>query len=254
MWFLFATNYFYYTFYKKLMMLSHEEIGIIVLSLKVALWSVVISLPFALGIAHLLARHEFPGKSLLDAIVHLPLVLPPVVVGYALLLLLGRRGPLGALLNEWFGIVIAFRWTGAAVACALMGLPLMVRAMRLSIEAIDPKLELAAQTLGAGRIGVFLTVTLPLALPGIITGILLSFARSLGEFGATITFVSSIPGETQTLPLAIYALTQVPGGDAAALRLCVLSVVLSLAALLISEVLVRRASRRVLGYDAVGRD
>ena len=254
MWFLFATNYFYYTFYKKLMMLSHEEIGIIVLSLKVALWSVVISLPFALGIAHLLARHEFPGKSLLDAIVHLPLVLPPVVVGYALLLLLGRRGPLGALLNEWFGIVIAFRWTGAAVACALMGLPLMVRAMRLSIEAIDPKLELAAQTLGAGRIGVFLTVTLPLALPGIITGILLSFARSLGEFGATITFVFSIPGETQTLPLAIYALTQVPGGDAAALRLCVLSVVLSLAALLISEVLVRRASRRVLGYDAVGRD
>jgi len=235
-------------------MLSQEEIGIILLSLKVALWSVVISLPFALAVAHLLARHEFPGKSLLDAVVHLPLVLPPVVVGYALLLLLGRRGPLGALLNEWFGIVIAFRWTGAAVACALMGLPLMVRAMRLSIEAIDPKLELAAQTLGAGRIGVFLTVTLPLALPGIITGVLLSFARSLGEFGATITFVSSIPGETQTLPLAIYALTQVPGGDDAALRLCVLSVILSLAALLISEVLVRRASRRVLGYDAVGRD
>ena len=236
------------------MVLSREEIDIVLLSLKIALWSVIVSLPFALALAHLLARREFPGKSLLDAIVHLPLVLPPVVVGYALLLLLGRRGPLGALLNEWFGIVVAFRWTGAAVACAVMGLPLMVRAMRLSIEAIDPKLELAAQTLGAGRIGVFLTVTLPLALPGIITGILLSFARSLGEFGATITFVSSIPGETQTLPLAIYALTQVPGGDAAALRLCVLSVILSLAALLVSEVLVRRASRRVLGYDAVGRD
>ncbi len=235
-------------------MLSREEIDIILLSLKVALWSVAISLPFALLLAHVLARHEFPGKSLLDAIVHLPLVLPPVVVGYALLLLLGRRGPLGGLLEEWFGIVIAFRWTGAAVACAVMGLPLMVRAMRLSIEAIDPKLDAAARTLGAGRIGVFLTVTLPLALPGIITGVLLSFARSLGEFGATITFVSSIPGETQTLPLAIYALTQVPGGDDAALRLCVLSVLLSLGALLVSEVLVRRASRRVLGYDAVGRD
>jgi len=175
-------------------------------------------------------------------------------VGYALLLLLGRRGPLGGLLEDWCGIVVAFRWTGAAVACAVMGLPLMVRAMRLSIEAIDPKLEAAAQTLGAGRLGVFFTVTLPLALPGIISGVLLSFARGLGEFGATITFVSSIPGETQTLPLAIYALTQTPGGDAAALRLCVLSVVLSLAALLLSEVLVRRASRRMLGYDAVGRD
>ncbi len=235
-------------------MLSREEIDIILLSLKVALWSVAISLPLALLLAHGLARYAFPGKSLLDAIVHLPLVLPPVVVGYALLLLLGRRGPLGGLLEDWFGIVVAFRWTGAAVACAVMGLPLMVRAMRLSIEAIDPKLEAAAQTLGAGRLGVFFTVTLPLALPGIITGVLLSFARGLGEFGATITFVSSIPGETQTLPLAIYALTQTPGGDAAALRLCVLSVVLSLAALLLSEVLVRRASRRMLGYDAVGRD
>ncbi len=235
-------------------MLTREEIDIILLSLKVALWSVVVSLPFALILAQLLARRDFPGKSLLDAVVHLPLVLPPVVVGYALLLLLGRRGPLGELLEQWFGIVVAFRWSGAAVACAVMGLPLMVRAMRLSIEAIDPKLEAAAQTLGAGRIGVFLTITLPLALPGIITGMLLSFARSLGEFGATITFVSSIPGETQTLPLAIYALTQVPGGDDAALRLCVLSVILSLAALLASEALVKRASRRVLGYDAVGRD
>jgi molybdate transport system permease protein len=230
------------------------ETGIILLSLKIALWSVLVSLPFALLVAHVLARRDFPGKSLADAVVHLPLVLPPVVVGYALLLLLGRRGPLGSLLEEWFGIVVAFRWTGAAVACAVMGFPLMIRAMRLSIEVIDPKLEAAAQTLGAGRLGVFLTVTLPLALPGIVTGMLLSFARSLGEFGATITFVSNIPGETQTLPLAIYALIQVPGGDDAALRLCVLSVMLSVAALLASEALVRRASRRVLGYDAVGRN
>ena len=235
-------------------MLSREELDIVLLSLKVAFWSVVLSLPFALLVAYLLARRDFPGKSLFDAIVHLPLVLPPVVVGYALLLLLGRRGPLGALLEEWFGIVVTFRWTGAAIACAVMGFPLMVRAMRLSIEAIDPKLDAAAQTLGAGRMGVFLTVTLPLAVPGIVTGTLLSFARSLGEFGATITFVSNIPGETQTLPLAIYALTQVPGGDEAALRLCILSVLLSIAALLVSEALVRRASRRVLGYDALGSD
>ena len=235
-------------------MLTAAEIEIILLSLKVAFWSVLVSLPLALLVAHVLARSDFTGKSLFDAIVHLPLVLPPVVVGYALLVLLGRRGPIGELLDQWFGIVVAFRWTGAALACAVMGFPLMVRAMRLSIEAIDPKLEAAAQTLGAGRVGVFLTVTLPLALPGIITGTLLSFARSLGEFGATITFVSNIPGETQTLPLAIYALTQVPGGDDAALRLCVLSVLLSIAALLASEMLVRRASKRVLGYDAVGRD
>jgi molybdate transport system permease protein len=234
-------------------LLSPAELDIILLSLKVALWSVLLSLPVALSIAYLLARHDFPGKSLLDAVVHLPLVLPPVVVGYFLLVLLGRSGPIGAWLEDWFGIVVAFRWTGAAVACGVMGFPLMVRAMRLSIETIDPKLEAAAQTLGAGRMGAFLTITLPLALPGIVTGVLLSFARSLGEFGATITFVSNIPGETQTLPLAIYALTQVPGGDAAALRLCVISIVVSLAALLVSESLVRRASRRALGYDAVGR-
>ena len=235
-------------------MLSAEETEIVLLSLRVALLSVLVSLPPALLVAHLLARREFPGKSLFDAIVHLPLVLPPVVVGYALLLLLGRRGPLGEWLESWFGIVVAFRWTGAAIACAVMGFPLMVRAIRLSLEAIDPKLEAAAQTLGAGWMGLFLTVTLPLALPGIVTGTLLSFARSLGEFGATITFVSNIPGETQTLPLAIYALTQVPGGDEAALRLCAVSVAISIAALLVSEALVRRASRRVLGYDAVGRD
>lgn len=234
-------------------MLSPAELGIVALSLKVAFWSVIASLPFALGVSHVLARRVFPGKSLLDAAVHLPLVLPPVVVGYFLLLLLGSRGAIGAWLENWFGIVVAFRWTGAAVACAVMGFPLMVRAMRLSIEAIDPKLEAAAETLGAGRWGVFVTVTLPLALPGIVTGMLLSFARSLGEFGATITFVSNIPGETQTLPLAIYALTQVPGGDAQALRLCILSITLSFVALLLSEVLVRRASRRALGYDTVGR-
>jgi len=232
---------------------TSAELDIVLLSLKVALWSVLASLPFAIAAAHLLARRDFPGKSLMDAVVHLPLVLPPVVVGYFLLILLGRRGPLGAWLEQWFGVVVAFRWTGAAIACAVMGFPLMVRAIRLSIEAIDPKLEAAAETLGAGKLGVFITITLPLALPGILTGTLLSFARSLGEFGATITFVSNIPGETETLPLAIYALTQVPGGDAQAMRLCMISIALSLVALLVSEALVRRASRRVLGYDAVSR-
>ena len=213
-----------------------------------------VSVPFGLAAAHVLARRDFPGKSLFDALVHLPLVLPPVVVGYGLLLLFGRRGPLGAFLEEWFGIVVAFRWSGAAIASAIMSFPLMVRAMRLSMEAIDPKLEAAAQTLGAGRLGVLLTITLPLAMPGILTGMLLAFARSLGEFGATITFVSNIAGETQTLPLAIYALWQAPGGEAAAQRLCVLSLILSLAALLLSESLVRRANRRIKGYDTLRRD
>ena len=235
-------------------MLSSEEIGIVLLSLKVALWSVIISVPFGLAAAYVLARRDFRGKSLLDALVHLPLVLPPVVVGYWLLLMFGRRGPLGAFLEEWFGIAVAFRWSGAAIASAIMSFPLMVRAMRLSMEAIDPKLEAAAQTLGAGRLGVLLSITLPLAMPGILTGMLLAFARSLGEFGATITFVSNIPGETQTLPLAIYALWQVPGGEAAAQRLCVLSLILSLAALLVSEALVRRANQRIKGYDVVRRD
>lgn len=234
-------------------LISETELGIVLLSLKVALWSVLASLPIAVAVAHLLARRDFPGKSLLDAVVHLPLVLPPVVVGYFLLVLLGRNGPLGAWLEQWFGVTVAFRWTGAAIACAVMGLPLMVRAIRLSIEAIDPKLEAAAETLGASGLGIFATITLPLALPGILTGMLLSFARGLGEFGGTITFVSNIPGETETLPLAIFALTQVPGGDERALRLCVISIVLSLAALLASEALVRRAGRRVLGYDPVGR-
>ncbi len=236
------------------MLLTAEELAIILLSAKVALWSVIISVPFGLAAALVLARREFPGKSLVDAMVHLPLVLPPVVVGYALLMLFGKQGPLGQWLDAWFGVSVAFRWSGAAIACAVMSFPLMVRAMRLSMEAIDPKLEAAAHTLGAGGLGVLLTITLPLATPGILTGMLLAFARSLGEFGATITFVSNIPGETQTLPLAIYALWQTPGGEAAAQRLCVLSVILSLAALLISEALVRRARLRVLGHDTIRRD
>jgi len=211
--------------------------------------SVAVSVPLALAVAYMLARFTFPGKSLFDAIVHLPLVLPPVVVGYCLLLLLGRRGVLGQWLDEYLGIVVSFRWTGAAIACAVMGFPLMVRAMRLSLEAIDERLEAAAATLGAGRARIFTTLTLPLMGPGIITGVLLSFARSLGEFGATITFVSNIPGETRTLPLAIYAYTQVPGGDTPALRLSVISVVLSIVALLVSEALSRRASRRTKGQD-----
>jgi molybdate transport system permease protein len=217
------------------------EAGIVVLSLKVALLSVVLSLPIAVFFAYLLARTDFPGKTLLDAVVHLPLVLPPVVVGFALLLLFGKQGVLGKWLNDWFGIVFAFRWTGAALASAIMGFPLMVRAIRLSIGAIDRRLETVARTLGGSRTWVFVSITLPLALPGIITGVLLSFARSLGEFGATITFVSNIPGETETLPLAIYSLVQTPGGDAQALRLSMLAVILSVAALVGSEWLTRRA-------------
>ncbi len=220
-------------------MLTAEELGIVLLSLKVALAAVAASLPVAIAVAWLLARRRFPGKTLLDAIVHLPLVLPPVVVGYALLLAFGRQGPLGSLL-EPLGIVFAFRWTGAALAAAVMGFPLLVRAIRLSIESIDPRLESAARTLGAGPWRVFFTVTLPLAWPGLVTGALLAFARALGEFGATITFVSNIPGETQTLPLAIYGATQVPGGDAEALKLSIVSVLLSLGALALSERLAKR--------------
>ena len=227
--------------------ISPSELEALRLSLKVAAVSAVAALPVGFALAWLLARFEFPGKTLLDAVVHLPLVLPPVVIGYLLLVLFGRRGPVGQWLDETFGIVFAFRWTGAALACAIMGLPLLVRAIRQSLEAIDRRLEAAASTLGAGRWWVLATVTVPLSLPGIITGMLLSFARSLGEFGATITFVSNIPGETQTLPLASYSYTQVPGGDAQAMRLCAISVVLSLAALLVSELLTRRANRRILG-------
>ena len=229
------------------MLLSASEIEVLGLSLKVAFTGVVASLPVALALAYLLARAQFPGKILLDGVVHLPLVLPPVVIGYLLLVALGRNGPLGAWLAEHLGIVFAFRWTGAALAASVMGLPLAVRAMRQSIEAVDRRLEAAASTLGAPPLAVFASVTLPLILPGVLNGMLLSFARSLGEFGATITFVSNIPGETQTLPLAIYSLTQVPGGDAQALRLCVLAVALSLSALVVSEVLLRRARRRAHG-------
>src|SRR5215467_946816 len=235
------------------MSLTPEEVEVLWLSLRVAFWSVLVSLPFAVGVAYVLLSASFPGKTLFDAVVHLPLVLPPVVVGFFLLLLFGRRGPLGEILEQWFGIVFAFRWTGAALAAGIMGFPLMVRAIRLSFELIDRKLESAASTLGAGRAGVFATITLPLALPGIITGVLLSFARSLGEFGATITFVSNIPGETRTLPLAIYTYTQTPTGDAAAMRLSAIAVLLSLVALYVSEVMVRRAARRIAGEDAVAR-
>jgi molybdate transport system permease protein len=230
-------------------MFSAAEIEIVALSLKVAFTSVLVSAPFALACAFALARANFVGKSLFDALVHLPLVLPPVVIGYALLVLFGTQGAIGSELQQSFGITFAFRWTGAALAAAVMGFPLMVRAMRLSLEAVSPKLELAARTLGASRVRVFSTVTLPLALPGVIVGVLLAFARSLGEFGATITFVSNIPGETQTLPLAIYGLTQTPGADAAILRLCAISVALSIAALLASERISRRARAR-LGLSA----
>jgi molybdate transport system permease protein len=220
-------------------MLSADEAQVIALSLRVGVASVVASLPLAIATAWLLARREFVGKTFFDALVHLPLVVPPVVVGYALLLAFGRNGPLGQLLAP-LGITFAFRWTGAALASAVMGFPLMVRAIRLSMEAIDPRLEAAGRTLGAGPWRVFFTVTLPLAWPGLLTGALLGFARALGEFGATITFVSNIPGETRTLPLAIYGATQVPSGDAEALRLSIISVAISLAALAASEWLVRR--------------
>ncbi|MBL8310011.1 MAG: molybdate ABC transporter permease subunit [Burkholderiales bacterium] len=225
-------------------MLSSDEWAVVALSLKVALASVLASAPLALACAWLLARKTFPGKTLLDATVHLPLVLPPVVIGYALLVLFGKQGPIGGWLHAWFGVSFAFRWTGAALAAAVMGFPLMVRAMRLAIEAVPERLEWAARTLGASRVRVFATVTLPLAVPGIVVGVLLAFARSLGEFGATITFVSNIPGETQTLPLAIYGLTQSPGADAAILRLCAVSVALSMAALAASEWISRRLRGR----------
>jgi len=215
------------------------ELDILALSIKVAAWGLAASLPPAIAVAFVLARKRFPGKILFDAVVHLPLVLPPVVVGFALLVLFGTQGPIGRLL-EPLGIVFAFRWTGAALAAAIMGFPLLVRAVRLAIEAVDPRLELAARTLGASRTRVFFTVTLPLAASGVVTGALLAFARALGEFGATITFVSNIPGETRTLPIAIYTATQVPNGDAEALRLSLISVLVSLGALAFSEWLVRR--------------
>jgi molybdate transport system permease protein len=227
--------------------LSPTEWTAVLLSLRIALVATAFALPFGMAIGWLLARKEFWGKTLLDGLVYLPLVLPPVVTGYLLLISLGRKGPIGAFLADYFGIVFSFRWTGAALSCGIMGFPLMVRPIRLALEAIDRRLEEAAGTLGAGRLLVFLTITLPLALPGIIAGAVLCFARALGEFGATITFVSNIPGETQTISAAIYTLMQIPGGDAAAGRLVLFAIALALAALVVSEWFARRAGMRVQG-------
>lgn len=223
--------------------LAPEEWRAVLLSLKVSFWATLLSLPLGLWVAFLLARCEFMGKQILNGLVHLPLILPPVVTGYVLLATFGITGPVGSVLQD-IGIVFAFRWTGAALAAAVMAFPLMVRAMRLSIEAVDPKLEEAAGTLGASRGWVFLTITLPLILPGIIAGAILSFAKAMGEFGATITFVSNIPGQTQTLPSAIYAFLQVPDGEASAWRLVIVSVVIAMSALLLSEWLARKAATR----------
>ena len=227
--------------------LGVHEWQAVALSLKVSLWATALSLPLGILIAYALARWQFRGKQVLNGLVHLPLILPPVVTGYLLLLTFGRRGPVGAWLEEVFGLVLAFRWTGAVLAASIMAFPLMVRAIRLAIEAVDPRLEQAAATLGASRPWVFATVTLPLILPGLIAGALLAFAKAMGEFGATITFVSNIPGQTQTLPSAIYTFLQVPGGEASALRLVLVSVAVAMAALVASELLARRAARRVAG-------
>ncbi|MEZ2221973.1 molybdate ABC transporter permease subunit [Rhizobium sp. RCC_161_2] len=225
--------------------LSSDEWTAIELSLRVSTVAMLVSLPFGIVAALLLARGKFWGKSILNGVIHLPLILPPVVTGFILLILFGRKGPIGALLDQYLGIVLSFRWTGAALACGIMGFPLMVRSIRLSIEAVDRKLEEAAGTLGASPLWIFLTVTLPLILPGIIAGMILSFAKAMGEFGATITFVSNIPGETQTLSSAIYTFTQVPGGDAGAMRLTIIAITISMAALLASEFLAYLAGKRV---------
>jgi len=227
------------------MTLSPEEWTAVQLSLWVASVATLFSLPFGVAIAVALARGRFWGHTLLNGLVLLPLILPPVVTGYILLILFGRRGPIGAFLAEHLGIVFSFRWTGAALACGVMGFPLMVRAIRLSVEAVDRKLEEAAGTLGANRAWVFLTVTLPLIVPGIIAGMILCFAKAMGEFGATITFVSNIPGETQTLPSAIYTFTQVPGGDAGAFRLTLVAIAIAMLALVASELMARLANRRL---------
>ncbi len=229
--------------------LTPLEIEALGLSLKVAAACVIISLPFGFATAWLLARHDFPGKGLFDSLVHAPLVLPPVAVGYVLLVLFGRQGPIGGWLYDMFGATLIFTWQGAAVASAVVAFPLMVRAIRLSLELIDQRLETAARTLGAGRLRVAATITLPLSLPGILSGMMLAFTRSLGEFGATITFVANIPGETRTLPIALYTLVQAPGGEAGALRLMVISLVLALAALVVSELLARRMTARLYGGE-----
>ncbi|AJJ11676.1 molybdate ABC transporter, permease protein [Yersinia rohdei] len=227
------------------MILSEYEWQAIILSLKVSGVAVVFSLPLGILMAWILVRCRFPGKSLLDSIIHLPLVLPPVVIGYLLLVSMGRRGFIGEWLYNWFGINFSFNWRGAALASAVVAFPLMVRAIRLALEAVDTRLELAARTLGANPWRVFFTITLPLSLPGVIAGVVLSFARSLGEFGATITFVSNIPGETRTIPLAMYTLIQTPGAEAAAGRLCVIAIILSLVSLLLSEWLARWGKKRM---------
>ncbi|MCB5409658.1 molybdate ABC transporter permease subunit [Pseudogemmobacter faecipullorum] len=227
--------------------LSADEWAAVFLSLKVSLWAVLVSLPFGLLTAHALARWRFPGRQLLNGLVHLPLILPPVVTGYLLLLSFGRKGMIGQLLDQWFGIVLAFRWTGAVLAAAIMAFPLMVRAMRLAIEAVDPKLEQASATLGASRFWVWLTVTLPLILPGVIAGAILAFAKAMGEFGATITFVSNIPGQTRTLPSAIYSFLQVPSGETGAARLVWVAIIIAMLALLLSEWVSRRVAARISG-------
>jgi molybdate transport system permease protein len=227
--------------------LTPNEWRAVALSLQVSFWATLVSLPIGLLVAYALARWNFWGKQLLNGLVHLPLILPPVVTGYLLLITFGRKGSVGQYLDQWFGIVFAFRWTGAALAAAVMAFPLMVRAMRLAIEAVDPKLEQAAGTLGASRPWVFLTVTLPLILPGIIAGAILAFAKAMGEFGATITFVSNIPGQTQTLPSAIYAFLQVPGGEGSAARLVWIAIIIAMAALLLSEWVAKAVARRISG-------
>jgi molybdate transport system permease protein len=227
--------------------LSPEEWQAVVLSLRVSFWATIFSLPPGILVAYALARWSFPGKQLLNGIVHLPLILPPVATGYLLLVTFGRRGPVGQFLEEWFGIVFAFRWTGAALAAGIMAFPLMVRAIRLAVEAVDPRLEQAAGTLGAARPWVFATVTLPLILPGVIAGAILAFAKAMGEFGATITFVSNIPGQTQTLPSAIYTFLQVPGGEDDAARLVLVAIGVAMGALLLSEWVSRAVARRISG-------
>lgn len=227
--------------------LTTLEIEALRLSLWISGWAVLASLGPGILVAWVLARKDFPGKALVDGLVHLPLVVPPVVTGYMLLLLMGKRGLIGGWLFEMTGITFAFNWKGAALASAVMAFPLLVRAVRLSIEAVDQGLEQAAKTLGAGPVDLFFTVTLPLIFPGILTGIILAFARSLSEFGATITFVSNIPGETRTLPLALFSLTQVPDGEAGAMRLCIISIIVALIALTTSEILAKRMDRRIKG-------
>lgn len=226
--------------------LGPAELEALRLSLRVSFWAVLVTLPLGIFVAYALARWRFPGRQLLNGLVHLPLILPPVVTGYLLLLTFGTQGPLGDALAQ-LGIVVAFRWTGAAIAAGVMAFPLMVRAIRLSIEAVDPRLEQAGATLGASRIWVFGTVTLPMILPGVVAGAILAFAKAMGEFGATITFVSNIPGQTQTLPSAVYAFLQVPGGEPAAMRLVIISIVIAMVALLLSELVGRHVAKRVAG-------